>query len=74
MGERDAAQAEALVRALCDLQDKMIGQVNWLERHGSPLDATALRRDINQAQAHIIGLQRRYSGRGVRAYQPVRQG
>jgi hypothetical protein len=51
----------------------MIGQVNWLERHGSQLEATALRRDINEAQAHIIGLQRRYSGRGVRAFQPVRQ-
>jgi hypothetical protein len=73
MGERDAAQAEALVRALCALRDTMIGQVNWLERHGSPLDATALRRDINEAQAHIIGLQRRYSDRGVRAVQPVRQ-
>ena len=73
MGERDAAQAEMLVRALCDLRDKMIGQVNWLERHGSALDAAALRRDINEAQAHIIGLQRRYLGRGVRAFQPVRQ-
>jgi hypothetical protein len=73
MGERDAAQAEALVRALCDLRDKMIGQVNWLERHGSPLDATALRRDINEAQAHIIRLQRRYSDSGARAFQPVRQ-
>jgi hypothetical protein len=73
MSERDAAQAEALIQALCDLRDKMIGQVNWLERHGSQLEATALRRDINEAQAHIIGLQRRYSGRGVRAFQPVRQ-
>jgi hypothetical protein len=73
MGERDAAQAEALVRALCDLRDQMIGQMNWLERHGSALDATALRRDINEAQAHIIGLQRRYSDRGARALQPVRQ-
>jgi hypothetical protein len=69
MGERDALQAEALIRALCDLRDKMIGQVNWLERHGSPLDTTALRRDINEAQTHIIGLQRRYSGSGVRAFQ-----
>jgi hypothetical protein len=73
MGEHDAAQAEVLVRALCDLEDKMIGQVNWPKRHGPPLDATALRRDINEAQVHIIGLQRRYLGRGVRAFQPVRQ-
>jgi hypothetical protein len=73
MGERDAAQAAVLVRALCDLRDKMIGQVVWLEKHGSPLEATALRRDINEAQAHIIGLQRRYLGRAVQASQPVRQ-
>jgi hypothetical protein len=37
MRERDAVQAEVLVRALGDLRDKMISQVNWLERHGSPL-------------------------------------
>jgi hypothetical protein len=54
MSERDAAQAEALIQALCDLRDKMIGQVNWLERHGSQLEATALRRDINEAQAHSL--------------------
>jgi len=73
MSERDVAQAEALVRALCDLRDKMIGQVNWLERHGCQLEATALRRDINEAQAHIVGLQRRYLGKGVQAFQPVRR-
>jgi hypothetical protein len=73
MGERDAAQAEALVRALCDVRDTMIGQVNWLEKHGSPLDATSLRRDIHEAQAHITGLQRRYLGGAVQAAQPARQ-
>jgi hypothetical protein len=73
MGERDAAQAEALVRALCDLRGEMIGQVNWLEKCNFQLDAAALRRDINEAQAHITRLQRRYSGRWVRAFQPIRQ-
>jgi len=73
MGERDAAQAEALVRALCDVRDTMIGQVNWLEKHGSPLHATSLRRDINEAQTHITHLQRRYLGGDVHASQPVRQ-
>ena len=31
MGERDAAQAAALIQALSDVRDKMISQVNWLE-------------------------------------------
>ena len=56
IGERDAAQAEVLIRALCDVRDNMLGQVSWLEKHDSPLDAVALRRDINEAQAHIVGL------------------
>lgn len=60
MGERDAAQAVALIRALSDVRGKMISQVSWLEKHDSPLDAAALRRDINEAQAHIVGLRRRY--------------
>jgi hypothetical protein len=73
MHERDAVQAEVLVRALGDLRDKMISQVNWLERHGSPLQATALRRDINEAQGHITRLQRRYLGGAVQASQPLRR-
>ena len=74
MHERDAVQAEVLVRALGDLRDKMISQVNWLERHGcSPLHATALRRDINEAQGHITRLQRRYLGGAVQASQPLRR-
>jgi hypothetical protein len=52
------------------MQAEGLRRASW---PGSPLDATALRRDISEAQAHIIGLQRRYSGRGVRAFQPVRQ-
>jgi hypothetical protein len=73
MRERDAVQAEVLVRALGDLRDKMISQVNWLERHGSPLHAAALRRDINEAQGHITRLQRRYLGGAVQASQPLRR-
>jgi hypothetical protein len=72
MGERDAAQAAQLIRALCDLRNEMISQVNWLEKHGSPLDATALRRDINEAQGHITRLERRYLAGAVQS-QPVRQ-
>jgi hypothetical protein len=36
MGERDAAEAVELVRALCDLLDEMTRQVAWLEHRGSP--------------------------------------
>jgi hypothetical protein len=32
---RDAAQAEVLIRALCELRDKMISQMTRLEKHGS---------------------------------------
>jgi hypothetical protein len=63
MGEHDAAQAVILIRALTDLRDNTISQMTWLERHGSQLDAVALRRDVNEAQAHITRLQRRYVGR-----------
>jgi hypothetical protein len=62
MGERDAAQAAQLIRALCDVRNKMISQLNWLEKHHARLDARALRRDINEAQTHITHLQRRYLG------------
>jgi hypothetical protein len=73
MHERDAVQAEVLVRALGDLRDKLISRVNWLERQGSPLDTTPLRRDINEAQGHITRLQRRYLGGAVQASQPLRR-
>jgi hypothetical protein len=62
MGERDAAQADQLIRALCDVRDNTIRQLSWLGEQDSQLEATALRRDINEAQAHIIRLQRRYLG------------
>jgi hypothetical protein len=73
MGERDAAQAAQLIRALREARDKMISQMTWHEKHDRQLDAAALRRDINEAQAHITHLQRRYLGRAVQASQPVRQ-
>ncbi|MGA9490611.1 MAG: hypothetical protein WBV80_10240 [Mycobacterium sp.] len=71
MGERDAAQAEVLIHALCDLRDKMIGQMTRLEKHGARLDAAVLRRDISEAQAHITGLQRRYLGGQEQTSQPA---
>ena len=73
MGERDAAQAEVLIRTLCDLRDTMMSQMNWLEKHGSQLDVAALRRDINEAQAHITHLHRRYLGGDLAASQRVQQ-
>gem|GEM_PF-2374451 len=73
MRERDAVQAEVLVLASGDLRAKMISQVNWLERHGSSLHATALRRDINEAQGHITRLRRRYLGGAMQASQPLRR-
>ena len=73
MGERDAAQAAVLIRALSDVRDKMISRITWLEKHGAQLDAAALRRDLDEAQTHITRLQRRYLGGDVQASQPVRQ-
>jgi hypothetical protein len=59
---RDATQAEVLIGALCDMREKMTDRMTWLEKHGSGLDAAALRRDINEAQAHITRLQGRFLG------------
>ena len=73
MGERDAAQAAQLIRALCEVRDKMINRMAWLEKHGAQLEAAALRRDIHEAHAHITRLQRRYLGGNVQAAQPARQ-
>jgi hypothetical protein len=73
MGQRDAAQAAVLIRALSDVRDKMISRMTWLEKHGAQLDAAALRRDIDEAQTHITRLHRRYLGGDVQASQPVRQ-
>lgn len=74
MGERDAAQAAQLIRALSELRDQMIDRMTWLEKHDRPSGAAALRRDVNEAQAHITHLHRHYLGRDIQASQPVRQG
>ena len=60
MGERDAAQADQLIRALCEVRDKTIRQLRWLGEQDSQWEGAALRRDINEAQAHVTRLQRRY--------------
>jgi hypothetical protein len=73
MGERDAAQAAALIQALCEVRDKMIDRMTWLEKHDRQSDAAALRRDVNEAQAHITHLHRHYLGRDIRAPRPARQ-
>lgn len=61
-GERDATQADELIRALCEVRDKAIRRLDWLENRGSPVEAAALRRDVNEAQTHINRLQFRYLG------------
>jgi hypothetical protein len=60
MGERDAAQADQLIRALCDVRDDMIRQLSW--RGDSQLESAALRREINEAQTHVNRLLHRYRG------------
>ena len=73
MGERDAPQAAELIRALRELRDEMIDRMTWLEKHDRQSDAAALRRDVNEAQAHITRLHRRYWGRDIQAPQRARQ-
>jgi hypothetical protein len=73
MGERDATQADQLIRALCEVRDKAIRQLAWLENRDSPLEVTALRRDVNEAQTHINRLQRRYLVEGLPVPQRARQ-
>jgi hypothetical protein len=73
MGERNAAQAAQLIRALSDVRDELISRMTWLESRGARVDAAALRRDVNEAQTHITRLQRRYLGGDVQAAQPTRQ-
>lgn len=71
MGERDAAQADQLIRALCEVRHEMIRQLGWLE--DSKLEAAALRRDINEAESYISRLQRRYLGADASAPQRAQQ-
>lgn len=60
--DRDTAQAEALIRALSNVQAEMASRVTRLDTHTARREAAALRRDINEAQAHISRLQSRYPG------------
>ena len=69
MNSREAVQAEVLIRALGELRDNMIAQMAC----HAELDA-ALRRDINEAQAHITRLQRRYLGGETAASQRAKSG
>jgi hypothetical protein len=68
----EAAQALELFRALCGQIREMTSQLAWIERQGVTggkgracamrMEATALRRDIKEAQVLIDRLQRRYPG------------
>jgi hypothetical protein len=69
LGERDAAQAQALIQALCVARDKMISRMSRLEKYGAHRDAAALRRDISEAEAHITNMRRRYLGGDLAASQ-----
>jgi hypothetical protein len=68
VGECDDAQAVQLVRALRDAIDEMTRRLAWLESRDDSraqairLEAAALRRDIDEAHAHIERLERRYLG------------
>jgi hypothetical protein len=73
MGERDAAQADQLIRALCEVRDKTIRQLSWLGEQDSQLEGAALRRDVSEAQAHVTRLQRRYLGADASAPERAQQ-
>ena len=70
MGYREAAQAVELIGALRHQLDKMTSQLAWVKRQdvtarngracAMRLEAAALRRDIQKAQALIDQLQFRY--------------
>ena len=73
MGDRQAAQAVELVRALRHQLHEMTSQLAWAERHGvgrnrraceMRMEAAALRRDIQEAQFLIDQLQRCYLNGG----------
>jgi hypothetical protein len=72
MGRYEVAQAQELVRALRHQLHEMTTQLARVERQGvgrsgracaMRLEATALRRDIREAEALIDRLNRRYGGR-----------
>jgi hypothetical protein len=69
MGDRQAAQAVELVRALRHRLHEMTSQLAWAERHGvgrnrracaMRVEAAELRRDIQEAEFLIDRLRRRY--------------
>jgi hypothetical protein len=69
MGDRQAAQAVELVRALRHQLREMTSQLAWVERHGvgrnrrareMRMEAAELRGDIQEAQFLIDQLQRCY--------------
>ena len=73
MGDRQAAQAVELVRALRHQLHEMTSQLAWAERHGVGrnrraceirMEAAELRRDIEEAQALIDQLRRYLNGDG----------
>ena len=70
MGRREVAQARELVRAVRHELHEMTTELAWVERQevtgrngrasAMRMNAAALRRDIQEAQALIDRLQRRY--------------
>jgi hypothetical protein len=70
VGASQIAQAVELIRALREHVLKMTSQLAWIERqdvtgrnaraYAMRIEATALRRDINEAQILIDRLHRRY--------------
>ena len=73
LGERDAAQAQALIRALCVARDQMISRMSRLEKYGAHRDAAALRRDISEADAYITNMRCRYLGGDLAVSQRVQR-
>ena len=85
MGDHQTAQAVQFIRALRHELDEMTTRLVWVERQGVTarngracamrMEASALRRDIKQAQALIDRLQHRYlSGdEQIQERPPVRQ-
>ena len=47
MGERDAAQADELIRALCEVRYEMIRQLRWLQDSHLAVPATSVSAPIN---------------------------
>jgi hypothetical protein len=73
MQDCDPAQARELIRALCDHLREMTRHLARIDGRDAPgpignpmrLEASALRRDIAEAQMHVDRLQRRYLSRAT---------